>query len=495
MAVGLRRPTPYGTPPPFFTEDDYAQQPAGQYTGLPAGVGGVGVEQPQWPVLGDEQGDGHQLITPLTPTGGTQTPTQEAQAGDYPSEASIERRLRLAKALMGQQQEVNHPTQAIGNAVNQIAGAYMENKAGKDQESIEKRRRDAYKKALSGDGDLNAKADLMMASDDPAVVEKGLELKLQIAMAQGKKSHQAPTVRRFLDDEREVDKQWNEETGQWEEVGGGPRYKPGSGGADGGGKRQQGGAFQLPSGDVVAANFNPGDGQYYFQDASGKMVPVPQGSRPVTASTGGALTANQWTKLKKDRAEGINSLQAIDDYSKQAGSLKSGYQRWANDWTAKWKTFLGQQGLSQQQFDQLSAQAKQQALLGMLRTTIVGPGVMTEYDALRIIQAMGGDPSSALQNPEVLAGLLETLYERKRREVQVLDEEYRRNAPTFGEEPQPLPVPESIRGPQRRDDGQPQQSRLPQGVPPKDKRPKGTTVTKGGKTFEWTGTGWRERAA
>jgi hypothetical protein len=41
-------------------------------------------------------------------------------------------------------------------------------------------------------------------------------------------------------------------------------------------------------------------------------------------------------------------------------------------------------------------------LLGLLRTEILGPGVLTEFDAQRIIDALGGDITSIFNNPEIV---------------------------------------------------------------------------------------------
>jgi len=46
--------------------------------------------------------------------------------------------------------------------------------------------------------------------------------------------------------------------------------------------------------------------------------------------------------------------------------------------------------------------AKQNTLLGNLRVAIVGPGVMTQQDAERVIAALGGDISKWTANPQIL---------------------------------------------------------------------------------------------
>lgn len=487
MAVGLPRRNPYG-PPSFFgpeLDNPYARQGNGYMGFLDVAQSvptndapGVGTDAPM------QQHDG--LFEPVGPQNAVASvQAEQPPMESYPSEASIERRMKLAQALMGKQQEVNHPLQAIGNAVNQIAGAYLENKAYKDQERAEASRRNAWRDALSGGGDLRAVIDRMKKSTDPTVQEKALELEFQLLLNSGKKSNGKWQRIEKGDDYVYLDEDGNEVPGY-----GGPRFpNRGGGGGDGGGDRvrYQQVEMQLPSGQVVLASYNPQDGKPYYQDEKGNLIPVPPQSRPVTASTGGNLNANGWLKLKKERAEGINSLKSIATYAEKAGGLPQGYQRWANDWSAKVKTWLGSQKLTPEEFDQMDASARQQALLGMLRTTIVGPGVMTEQDALRVIEAIGGKVNSALQNPQVLASIIADIYERKRREVQVLQDEYQRNAAAFGETPEPLDVPDTIapRGNQRA------------GIPPKEKREKGKTYDvpesdkfPNGKAV-WTGTGWR----
>ncbi len=445
MAVGLSRRNPFGAQALFGYDDDYAQKPGPQFPGF----GAV-------PVVGDETQPAVQnaeLIEPIAPAEmvGQQEPTA---AAEYVTEAQIEARQRLAKALMGNQQEVNHPMQAIGNAVSQITGAWLESKAQRDAVENEKRRREIMQKAFGGDNvDFDAAMKQLAASGDPELVDKFLEYQISKA-----KRLNSPTAFKKPMRMQKGDKWvYVDQDGQEVPGYGGPMRVGGSGGGDGGGRPQKGGWILTPDGKRVYAEYVSGLG-LAIKNKDGRYEPIPEGSQEVTSSQGGFLTPAGWLKLKKDRQEGINALGAIDAYAKQAGGLKPGFQRWATQLSAKWKTFLGSQGLTEQEFDQLQAPMKQQALLGMLRTTIVGPGVMTEYDAQRIVEAMGGDPRSAMQNPQVLESILQDLYERKRREVQVLDEEYRRNARTYDEVPTDMPPAQSTSDQQR---AQPMQ-RVPQ---------------------------------
>lgn len=441
MAVGLNRRNPFGAQALFGYDDDYAQKPGPQFPGF----GAV-------PVVGDETQPAVQnaeLIEPIAPAEmvGQMEPTA---AAEYVTEAQIEARQRLAKALMGNQQEVNHPMQAIGNAVNQIAGAWMEGKAQRDAAENEKRRRDAFKTAVGDGNDMDGMINRLLQSGDPDLVDKGLELRLQSMSQASKRKPFEPKQMIKGDQYVYVDEEGKEIPGF-----GGARYRDRDGGGGGGGgsgggiaPTAQGSTFALPDGRIVVAPFVKGRG-YVYRGDDGQYRDLPHDARPVTDSAGGPMTAPQFLKLKQDREEGRSALSALDQYIKVVGDLPQGMNRWANDVSAKFKTFLGSKNLTPQEFNQLDAWQKQQALIGLFRTTVVGPGVVTEYDAVRIIQALGGDPSSALQNPQVLERVLNDLYQRKRAEVGILDREYQRNAPYFGEQPEPLGVPDQLQLPGR----------------------------------------------
>ena len=58
------------------------------------------------------------------------------------------------------------------------------------------------------------------------------------------------------------------------------------------------------------------------------------------------------------------------------------------------------------------AEGKFQGLIGRFRVETVGPGVMTEFDAGRIIAALGGEPG-ALQNKFRAAAIMKDIFESK----------------------------------------------------------------------------------
>jgi hypothetical protein len=80
-----------------------------------------------------------------------------------------------------------------------------------------------------------------------------------------------------------------------------------------------------------------------------------------------------------------------------------------------------------------------QGLVGLFRTQIVGPGVVTEQDAQRIMSALGGDPSK-LQNPVIVEQLLRDLYESKKANIEFLERELSRSNPYYNAPPA-TPIP------------------------------------------------------
>ncbi len=70
--------------------------------------------------------------------------------------------------------------------------------------------------------------------------------------------------------------------------------------------------------------------------------------------------------------------------------------------TGDLKTLAGNTDLTRPEQLIKLLKAKQNTLLGKLRVAIVGPGVMTQQDAERVIEALGGDISRWTANPQIL---------------------------------------------------------------------------------------------
>ena len=76
------------------------------------------------------------------------------------------------------------------------------------------------------------------------------------------------------------------------------------------------------------------------------------------------------------------------------------------------KTFATGEGLTLEELSLRVSRGQLQGLLGKMRVSVVGGGVMTEQDALRVIEALGGD-ATAFQNKEVVGRAIQRIMSEK----------------------------------------------------------------------------------
>jgi hypothetical protein len=187
-------------------------------------------------------------------------------------------------------------------------------------------------------------------------------------------------------------------------------------------------AFMLPDGTKVTPIFDKHRGYGTLDD--GKFTPLPKGARPVTLGTGGPMPMVQVAKLKQDFINEDTALNRMNRYFGTVGSADVGIARWADKVAGNVKTAFGAKTLSSGELNAQIGQGQLQGLLGLFRTDIVGPGVMTEYDAERVISALGGD-FSQLQNPAVVKQLLTDLYQDKQRRLDAYQSDINYNKPYY----------------------------------------------------------------
>lgn len=197
------------------------------------------------------------------------------------------------------------------------------------------------------------------------------------------------------------------------------RNPPGGGAA--GNRFQQAGSYILDNGQVVSGVFSPDQGPGYME--GGRFVPLPPGARPTLRGAGAPLTANQYRDLREDIKVEQNALLRMNQYLSNFPSMNVGIRNLADRLSANAKTFLGApDSVNRKELAAQLAQGQVQGLLGMLRVDVVGPGVMTEQDAKRVLSSIGGDVS-VLQNPRVVENLLRQVFEQKQRRLDDLMEQ------------------------------------------------------------------------
>jgi hypothetical protein len=203
---------------------------------------------------------------------------------------------------------------------------------------------------------------------------------------------------------------------------------------------QQADSFMLDNGRVVSGMFDPNRG-YLYVDERGQQVPIPPTARPINRGAGGPLSAQQFNNLQLEIKDETAALNRVNSYISNFREAGVGWQRLADTISTNAKTFLGNKSNREEVALQV-ARGQVQGLLGMFRTDVVGPGVMTEQDAQRVLRAIGGDVK-VLENPQVVERLLKEVFESKRQRVEEMRGQFARNAAVYGiQNPFPDPLPQ-----------------------------------------------------
>lgn len=196
---------------------------------------------------------------------------------------------------------------------------------------------------------------------------------------------------------------------------------------------RQGGLYSTPEGEYQVIITG---GQRYFD---GPPVVLPDGTTksrlttdefysvydPNEVSTTTSAEGYRYTPdlktfmgMDKDLVALEKSMFQIDNYWQNIKDSNVGIKRLGDQISQWWKTYTyewnkdNDKNLTPEELARGMAEGRLQGLIGANRIDTVGGGVMTEKDAWRVIARMGGDVDT-LQNPEVVAPLLQELFQLK----------------------------------------------------------------------------------
>ena len=186
---------------------------------------------------------------------------------------------------------------------------------------------------------------------------------------------------------------------------------------------QNKGVYRDKSGNIIGeVNFDKSTGQFFQFDVNGqRQILDMKELTPVTDATFANTIPkyNDFVKLSEGLQDDIGSLRQLEKYMTEINNTNEGFARLADDLSASAKTLLSSYfgpeytNLSKEELALRVSRGLQQGLIGRFRIETVGGGVMTEQDALRIIQNLGGDVS-LLQNKEVVAKQIKNLFDAKK---------------------------------------------------------------------------------
>lgn len=161
--------------------------------------------------------------------------------------------------------------------------------------------------------------------------------------------------------------------------------------------------------------FNKTTGLTTYEDpVTGEHKPLPKGWKATTATAEqkNVVPFKDFLELKQSVNNDENSLLNFQSYLKNVKDSPIGIARYANDVAMKFKTFFANGKYTPEQMAQAIAGSKLQGLIGAAKLNVVGPGTMTEQDAIRVIEALGGNFDS-LQNPELVGAVLSDIYAKR----------------------------------------------------------------------------------
>ena len=413
MPPGVR---PYQTDPsgqtlsPYLTFDQVSGEPI-------QGSIGAGIEE----ALVEPPPEEELPIHPLgaAPRAKPKPEEQQEEPQSYPSEEEAALRYKSGQQMSQERLPVHGPWEAAANAVNQIVGSYQQKRATRELRESQARQQAAMQKAIGGGGDINAVADGLINSNDPELVDRGLQIKLQIAAAQSKRTGASPTVREFVNGDRVEYRQWNPETQAWDQVqnAGGPRYKPASPGGGAESYSLSNPVIVPGSDDPRPTRFNRGGGIEYLGD-DGKYHALPAGAQVVTPSVGAPVSRKDIAKIDDEIMELEQSISYFDDYLKTRLDAREGLAFTADTVMANAKTLFGG-ALSPEQIAALKSKGQFAGVLGLFRTAVLGPGVMTQADREFLELALAQNPN-AFQNKQVMEQIIGMWIKRRRYRLEAL---------------------------------------------------------------------------
>ena len=161
---------------------------------------------------------------------------------------------------------------------------------------------------------------------------------------------------------------------------------------------------------VVKGGYREGTPVYYDPE-TGKHQPLPAGARENFDYT---QEATQLNKSFADFEQESSAVKALEKYLDTRGDpdMPQGLDLLLNQITGKAKTLAGFENLTRKELLAQIGKGQFQGLLGRIRVDVLGPGVLTEFDAQRLEDALGR--YGAGSSPEVVTSLIKEIIEDKK---------------------------------------------------------------------------------
>ncbi len=147
----------------------------------------------------------------------------------------------------------------------------------------------------------------------------------------------------------------------------------------------------------------------------GKWVAVDQNEWRALADSEITSASESALKTLNEAFDSYNGIGQMKQFKKDRLESAKGFDLFVTQMKSNFKKFFGKE-LNEKEYSTALAQAGFQALLGVVRLDILGPGVLTEQDARRLIEAMGG--FGVTSSKRVAIELIDRLIERRQRKTE-----------------------------------------------------------------------------
>jgi hypothetical protein len=125
------------------------------------------------------------------------------------------------------------------------------------------------------------------------------------------------------------------------------------------------------------------------------------------------LSIGQFLKVRKSVVDDEKSLRKLATFITREEGLAQGMEKLVDQFATFTKTLQDGNDLTDRELAQAVQEGTLQGLIGAFRLEVVGGGVMTEQDAIRILTAIGGDPANLTRNKEAAISLLSNIFAEK----------------------------------------------------------------------------------
>ena len=130
--------------------------------------------------------------------------------------------------------------------------------------------------------------------------------------------------------------------------------------------------------------------------------------------------------------EAENALRQGQMFLDKIEDFEGGFEGKMRNLKSKFSTFFGQE-LTPQELARMAALGAQEGLLGAFRREVVGPGVLTEPDAQRVMARLGGYAGDWTANPELIARAVKEVMDEKYFAYAESNEDYNYDARSLGQ--------------------------------------------------------------